>query len=661
MERNYDRYYILLFFLLYAIINIQLLYSDKKDAEKEMQHLGNIKRINESLGNATFNNLTWGFPPPFQHQMQEILDEKLIHEAGKRFYNRPFGIIRGDWEKLSKNDKNGTLVAEASDPPPDLSWRQATNSSNIGTLRLSLERPPFNFTSKDDNLQLVYGRLLLASDIAQSELKTLLVEGLHVKSNGSIYLHGYSSASLYDPSNLLKILPENLFSITKAYFETHFSQSLGLYENVTETNENKTCWVQMVTQLEPFDKKYSLEEIIALEDELEKPQGMSTIPAMRLASNSFIYSPNCPEVVLHSKAIGNKAEVILSKEISYAAISALVGLVEALFIITQTEYTTTHSMVSKVSIWSLVLHMVLDGYLLLIHIYSTIFLPQARLPLLSSAFFFLITLGLYEIKYLRLLVRVQFPETSRLRNGRALGIMNILFYFLMLGGLALLFQTITSRGWVQQACLRVFFFSLYSFWIPQIWRNISRGTSKSLSSIYVVGVSVAKLAVPLYFFACPQNLLGISTETNSWVKYLAAYVVAQILMLFTQDWLGPRWLIPAFLLPPTYNYHPISTVAPTNEEEPLDSNQKDCAICMVSLLTPESSDASGSSDPTEPLLPNQPGALYKSAAAISLSRFTNSRGIMVTPCRHYFHTSCLEQWMRIKLECPVCRTSLPPN
>lgn len=33
---------------------------------------------------------------------------------------------------------------------------------------------------------------------------------------------------------------------------------------------------------------------------------------------------------------------------------------------------------------------------------------------------------------------------------------------------------------------------------------------------------------------------------------------------------------------------------------------------------------------------------------------------METPCKHKFHKKCLMSWMRIKMECPVCRVPLPP-
>lgn len=32
---------------------------------------------------------------------------------------------------------------------------------------------------------------------------------------------------------------------------------------------------------------------------------------------------------------------------------------------------------------------------------------------------------------------------------------------------------------------------------------------------------------------------------------------------------------------------------------------------------------------------------------------------MITPCDHIFHSSCLDQWMNQKMQCPTCRRPLP--
>lgn len=37
----------------------------------------------------------------------------------------------------------------------------------------------------------------------------------------------------------------------------------------------------------------------------------------------------------------------------------------------------------------------------------------------------------------------------------------------------------------------------------------------------------------------------------------------------------------------------------------------------------------------------------------------NKEEYMIAPCDHIFHKSCLEQWMDVKMECPICRTNLP--
>ena len=34
-------------------------------------------------------------------------------------------------------------------------------------------------------------------------------------------------------------------------------------------------------------------------------------------------------------------------------------------------------------------------------------------------------------------------------------------------------------------------------------------------------------------------------------------------------------------------------------------------------------------------------------------------GYMLAPCLHIFHSACLEQWMEVKMECPICRCNLP--
>jgi hypothetical protein len=36
----------------------------------------------------------------------------------------------------------------------------------------------------------------------------------------------------------------------------------------------------------------------------------------------------------------------------------------------------------------------------------------------------------------------------------------------------------------------------------------------------------------------------------------------------------------------------------------------------------------------------------------------NKKPFMITPCKHIFHTNCLESWFRQKKECPNCRQEI---
>lgn len=75
------------------------------------------------------------------------------------------------------------------------------------------------------------------------------------------------------------------------------------------------------------------------------------------------------------------------------------------------------------------------------------------------------------------------------------------------------------------------------------------------------------------------------------------------------------------------------------EEEDVIKCQTECAICMAMVDLP----------------------IHKHDKPKSkLTSNSNNKEYMITPCFHIFHTECLEDWMKYKLQCPVCRNGLPP-
>jgi len=188
----------------------------------------------------------------------------------------------------------------------------------------------------------------------------------------------------------------------------------------------------------------------------------------------------------------------------------------------------------------------------------------------------------------------------------------------------------------------------YSFWIPQIVNNMVKGHRKPLHFIYLYGMSISRLMIPIYIYGCPSNIAYTITGIHMKPKYymcvvLVLWVSFQCWILKLQQLYGPQFLIPARFLPPVYNYsRPIPVALLENLSTPTTSNNS-----VSSMEEGGGGDAGG-------------GECAICYQVIDIDR-ESSANYMLTPCDHLFHTTCLERWMEQKLECPICRHSLPPR
>ena len=215
-----------------------------------------------------------------------------------------------------------------------------------------------------------------------------------------------------------------------------------------------------------------------------------------------------------------------------------------------------------------------------------------------------------------------------------------------------------------------------SFWIPQIYRNAMRNCRKALRWDFVIGQSLLRLFPFTYFLTARGNVLFIQPDYTT-ACVMIGWVWIQAWVLASQDILGPRFFVPRGWAPPAYDYHPtlrdmsgadedleagggdLSIASLRADERDLVSDTKDddkqrkdrkkamfdCAICMQDIEVP--------------VLP-APSASGGSSVTDGASSILSRRLYMVTPCRHIFHTACLESWMRLRLQCPICRESITP-
>lgn len=241
------------------------------------------------------------------------------------------------------------------------------------------------------------------------------------------------------------------------------------------------------------------------------------------------------------------------------------------------------------------------------------------------------------------------------------------FYFFLL---TTLFLSLNATSWpapLRRGYFTMLAFFYLSFWIPQIVRNSVRNCRRALRWDFVVGQSILRLVPFAYFYGYGSNVLFAKVDLIDFAV-LACWVWIQCVALISQEIVGPRWFVKNDWVPPAYDYHPLlredeeggnlpigfsqtaamaPSASPTLSAKPTEGREKgrrmfDCAICMqdleVQVIGPGGAAESGL---------NAGGMLAR-------------RAYMVTPCRHIFHSACLEGWMKYRLQCPICRETLPP-
>ncbi|CAH9116620.1 unnamed protein product [Cuscuta europaea] len=314
-------------------------------------------------------------------------------------------------------------------------------------------------------------------------------------------------------------------------------------------------------------------------------------------------------ILLNASSIN--VEVYYNKAVNYTLMVTFVSFLQVLLLIRQMEHSNTQSGAAKVSILMIGQQAIMDAYLCLLHLTAGILVESLFNAFATAAFFKFVVFSIFEMRYLLAIWKARRPMNSgegweAMR--RELSVLYSRFYGILLGGILVMYEF--------HKFLRIILLLLHSFWIPQILTNVIRDSRKPLHPHYILGMTITRLAIPLYVFGCPHNFMRIETD-KKWCVFLGMFMGIQASILLVQHYLGSRCFIPRQILPEKYSYY--------RKFDPDKVQPIDCVICMTS---------------------------------IDLSLRSND--CMVTPCDHFFHSGCLQRWMDIKMECPTCRRSLPP-
>jgi len=474
-------------------------------------------------------------------------------------------------------------------------------------------KPLFEFTEKTGHLlfqitnratplhkiDVVRGEMVLRNGIwTTDKTQHFMLQGLYFWEPGDLFLIANPLHSRQAP-----IIRDFMVSLNNdSTVGDAIAQAASIPKLIQDSIENsaETCYFQILFKAKP--SLFQLDKGTKNDDE-----DSSAKPIMDV--KGIMHSPNCNNVLV-AEVSSIQFDTYYRKATNYVIMVTFVTCIQILLLIKQMEATNTQSAVAKVSLLTIGAQAVLDSYLCLIHLTAGIVIESVFNPYATASFFKFILFSIFEMRYLLLIFKARNPETFA-AGWRAVR--------RKLGQLYIRFYTVIFTGFVAVYYFHGIFylglFMLYSIWVPQIFCNATQFHRSALLKKYVVGMTLTRLCIPMYFYGCPYNFLHVQPNYNL-LYWLSAYLLLQVFVLFTQDLLGPRWFLPRKCLPEKYDYQrPVHVDVERGES-------KECVICMSVVLP-------------------------------------NERDYMVTPCGHLFHQNCLEQWMEFKMECPTCRRPLP--
>uniref|UniRef100_A0A7S3MCP2 RING-type E3 ubiquitin transferase n=1 Tax=Spumella elongata TaxID=89044 RepID=A0A7S3MCP2_9STRA len=301
-----------------------------------------------------------------------------------------------------------------------------------------------------------------------------------------------------------------------------------------------------------------LEPVVALGGELSSGACGKTIS---FEANSFSLEVNTLKVKVELYALG----------------ASLFSLIQVFLVVYQITYCSTQAQAARISLVSLFGQSLLDANLCMAHLLLSFAFPAVFFAsfiwicvlkmLLFSVLLMRFITNTYQARYAQELAAEGFSGVRRRLIGLHAGFYGVLLLVLLV-----------SISFYERPVVAVF--AMYSFWLPQAIYSAYTGTKHSFHPVYLIGVSLCHLFIPLYILGCPNNFLSLlsvyinpqylaemATEPDShhsfhqqplssvsacWV--LVIWMTVQVGLLMLQTALGPRFFIPKKWLPSKYDY-----------------------------------------------------------------------------------------------------------
>ncbi|KAF9453591.1 hypothetical protein P691DRAFT_658228 [Macrolepiota fuliginosa MF-IS2] len=650
-----------------------------------------------------------------------------------QFYNiTPASLQRNDslpWRPLAEDYVAGANVTEMAEMVSTWNW----TASNKMVMTLNEKKPLALQKNSSDvkDLVAVHARMEFTDEVSQETLR-LELDGVHFLSQGSIVGLVQPFGQPLDIRLLPSIVPSDRMNETTQIIAPELEHRIsklktmiddGLIDNESnnEDEPKSKCPFMFYAQFHPVPVPDHLMQ--DLENEIQHPTGISTVKPPKMVLTAVLLSKQCGILYEIHSTQGLRSQTFFSKMTTYGGLSAAIYLTALVLFVRQVERSRTPSGITRVSRWIFLTNATIDAVCFAGHITFAILAEgRASLALMATAFLSCV-LFVQEAQFAALIFQIQGPESpptpprpaatpappAPVQNNQAPATNqppttaapaaapspnqqrnddpnSSFFRFFIhhvrtdpqarLWIMLFLFLTVLVRVILSPALSMLFVAVTYSLiWLPQIWRSARKGRTSGLSTEYVFGTTICRLAGALYFLTCPYNVLDV--EPRGWAYWLAFVVMFQACIILAQEHIGPSFFLPSrYRAVKTHDYHPSM---PLPDSEAPEKSLGDCSICMDAIYVDPSVRLQEELRETEKEKGKGKGRVGEADGGTGLQKDTiasasrffgvlrmgaggshRRREYSLAPCHHLFHTECLEKWLAIKNICPQCRRPLPP-
>ncbi|KAH3663668.1 hypothetical protein OGAPHI_005069 [Ogataea philodendri] len=545
-----------------------------------------------------------------------------------------------------------------------------------GLVRMALKN--YNNTPQSQDTSFVTLNVRI-SDNDEQHGHTIELHGVYHEQTGNLVAVTTSGkfAGIYGLPHL-NLQDDRYFNQTQVLLESVVNKTSLDDMDLTTVEEKlgRSSMCEFIAYMHFSSTNLTSSELEVIDNELATPLGRPHKPIPQLVASGLLYSPDCGLSINIPQSAGPRDEVQQNRVKNVLLLGIALMSAQIWLFIKQMGTTNTPSTMSCISFWSIATINLIDGSLSMISLLCSLIFGTLYIQFAVCAFLAFTCSSIFEMRYMILIYATQINERSiswrtafqgtpiderentetqaapvTAQDEQTIsGQLYMRFFFSLI---VFSFLVLNVTLWPKknrigfEYCIGIL---INSFWVPQIYRNVIRGSRKSFRRDFIVGTSIIRF-LPIAYLNLFENPFYHHRDYKL-VILLAGWLAVQNGLLYLQELFGPRFFLPDKYLPKTYDYHPLLSFEDLEnsfnvDHEVVDSSQShskckiDCTICMNSFEVPVLHKRHDKED---------------SGSVGLMAR----RAYMVTPCRHIFHTECLENWMKYKLQCPVCRNSLPP-